>query len=221
MKLAVQAIVKFLAGLLLVGVLLFVPAGTLHYAGGWLFMGLLFIPIFLLGLFLLLRAPALLKKRLDGKESDQAQRGVVVCSALLFMAGFIVAGLDFRFAWSRVPTAVTVAAAVLFVAAYGLYAEVMRENTYLSRTIRVQEGQTVIDSGLYGIVRHPMYAATVLLFLMIPLVLGSWWAVIPFAGYPALIARRILGEEALLAEQLDGYTAYTQKVKYRLLPFIW
>ncbi|MBQ5841226.1 MAG: isoprenylcysteine carboxylmethyltransferase family protein [Clostridia bacterium] len=221
MKLAVQAIVKFLAGLLLVGVLLFVPAGTLHYAGGWLFMGLLFIPIFLLGLFLLLRAPALLKKRLDGKESDQAQRGVVVCSALLFMAGFIVAGLDFRFGWSRVPTAVTVAAAVLFVAAYGLYAEVMRENTYLSRTIRVQEGQTVIDSGLYGIVRHPMYAATVLLFLMIPLVLGSWWAVIPFAGYPALIARRILGEEALLAEQLDGYTAYTQKVKYRLLPFIW
>ncbi len=221
MKLAIQAAVKFLVGILLVGGLLFVPAGTLHYGGGWLFIGLLFIPIFLLGLFLLLRAPSLLQKRLDGKETERTQQGVVAYAALLFLAGFIVAGLDFRFGWSRVPTAVTAIASVLFLVAYGLYAEVMRENAYLSRTVQVQENQTVVDSGLYGIVRHPMYAATILLFLLMPLVLGSWWSLAAFAGYPLLMVRRIRDEEKLLAEQLDGYKEYTQKVKYRLLPFIW
>ncbi len=221
MKLLLNALIKFLCGIVLVGLLIFLPAGTLRYMGGWLFMGVLFVPIGILGVVLLLKAPALLKKRLDGKEKETAQKGVVTVSALIFLAGFIVAGLDFRFGWSTVPTAVTVAAAVLFLAAYALYAEVMRENAYLSRTIQVTEGQKVVDTGLYGIVRHPMYAVTVLLFLMIPLILGSWWALLIFLAYPFVIACRIQNEEKVLSEGLEGYVAYCQRVRYRILPFVW
>ncbi len=221
MKLLLRALIKYLCGLLLVGMLLFLPAGTLCYGGGWLFIGLLFLPILILGLVLLVKAPRLLEQRLDGKETAAAQKGVVTLSALLFAGGFVVAGLDFRFGWSAVPLWVTVTAAVLFLTAYGLYAEVMRENAYLSRTVQVQQGQTVVDTGLYGIVRHPMYAATVLLFMMIPLLLGSWWAVLCFLPYPAVIAARIRDEERLLMRELEGYAAYTEKVKWRLLPFVW
>lgn len=221
MKLFCHALLKFLCGLLLVGLLLFLPAGTLAYGGGWLFIALLFIPVLLLGAVLMLKAPALLQKRLNGREQAAAQKGVVGASAVIFLAGFVLAGLDFRFGWSQVPPAVTVMAAVLFVAAYALYVEVMRENAYLSRTVEVQKGQTVVDTGLYGIVRHPMYGATVLLFLMIPLLLGSWWSLLIFTVYPFVIAIRIRHEEALLTAELEGYAAYTQKVKYRLIPFIW
>lgn len=221
MKLMLRALTKYLCGLLLVGLLLFLPAGTLCYGGGWLFIGLLFVPILLLGIVLLIKAPHLLATRLDGKEKAATQKGVVAVSALMFVGGFVVAGLDHRFGWSAVPLWVTVTAAVLFLAAYGLYAEVMRENAYLSRTVQVQEGQTVVDTGLYAVVRHPMYAATVLLFLMIPLLLGSWWAVLCFLPYPAVIAARIRDEERLLTQELAGYAAYTEKVKWRLLPLVW
>ncbi|MBR7132715.1 MAG: isoprenylcysteine carboxylmethyltransferase family protein [Clostridia bacterium] len=221
MKLLLNASLKFICGLLLVGLLIFLPAGTLNYIGGWAFIGLLFIPVFIMGIVLLLKAPNLLKKRLDGKEKEKTQKGVVAFSALIFLAGFIVAGLDFRFAWSHIPRAVTIIASMLFLVAYGLYAEVMRENAYLSRTIEVQENQKVIDTGLYGIVRHPMYMATILLFLMIPLILGSWYSFVIFLAYPIIIALRIKNEEAILTEQLEGYAEYKQKVKYKIIPFIW
>lgn len=221
MKLLLNALIKFICGLLLVGLLIFLPAGTLNYIGGWTFLGLLFVPIFIMGIVLLLKAPDLLKKRLDGKEKESTQKGVVAFSALIFIAGFVVAGLDFRFGWSNVPTVVVIIASVLFLVAYGLYAEVMRENAYLSRTIEVQENQKVIDTGLYSVVRHPMYMATILLFLMIPLILGSWYAFIIFCGYPIIIALRIKNEEKVLAEQLDGYAEYKQKVKYKIIPFVW
>ena len=174
-----------------------------------------------LGAVLLVTSPDLLRKRLDSREQQAAQKGVVALSGLLFLSGFIVAGFDFRFGWSQMPTAVTVAASVVLLIAYALYAEVMRENAYLSRTVKVDAGQTVIDSGLYGIVRHPMYAATVWLFLAIPLVLGSWWSLLCFSPYPVVIAVRIIGEEELLTAELPGYAAYCQKVRYRLIPFIW
>jgi len=221
MKLLCHALMKFLLGLVLVGLLLFLPAGTLAYGGGWLFIGLLFLPMLLLGTVLLVKDPALLQKRLDSKEKQADQKGVVALSALMFLAGFVVAGLDFRFGWSQVPLWVTVTAAVLFVLCYLLYAEVMRENTYLSRTIEVQQGQRVIDSGLYGVVRHPMYGVTVVLFLLIPLLLGSWWALLPFLPHPLLMAARIRGEERLLTAELTGYAAYKEKVKYRLIPYVW
>ncbi len=221
MKLLLNALVKFLCGVGLVGGLIFLPAGTLAYPNGWLFVGTLFLPILLLGILLLLKAPDLLKRRLDGKETQRTQKSVVALSALVFLAGFSVAGLDFRFGWSTVPTAAVIVATLLFLAAYGLYAEVMRENAYLARTVKVEEGQQVIDTGLYGIVRHPMYAATVLLFLMIPLILGSWYALLIFLAYPAVIVARIKNEEAVLTEQLAGYKEYKKKVRYRLLPFIW
>ena len=221
MKLLINALVKFFCGALLVGLLIFLPAGTLAFAKGWLLMGLLFGPMFIAGLVMLRKSPAFLEKRLDVKEKRSAQQGVVKLSGLMFIAGFVVAGLDFRFGWSHMPQAVTIAAAVLFLLAYALYAEVMRENAYLSRTIRVEEGQTVVDTGLYGIVRHPMYMATLLLFLVMPLVLGSWWALIPFAFYPAIIISRLKDEEELLTRELAGYEAYKKKVKYRILPFIW
>lgn len=221
MKLLINALVKFFCGALLVGLLIFLPAGTLAFSGGWLLMGLLFGPMFIAGLVMLRKSPAFLEKRLDVKEKRSAQQGVVKLSGLMFVAGFVVAGLDFRFGWSHMPQAVTIAAAVLFLLAYALYAEVMRENAYLSRTIRVEEGQTVVDTGLYGIVRHPMYMATLLLFLVMPLVLGSWWALIPFAFYPAIIISRLKDEEELLTRELAGYEAYKKKVKYRILPFIW
>ena len=221
MKLLASALMKFTCGLLLVGCLIFLPAGTLSYTYGWLLIGLLFGPMLIAGFVMLAKSPDFLKKRLDAKEKQGTQKGVVAFSGLMFIAGFVVAGLDFRFGWSRMPTWVVITASVLFLAAYGLYAEVMRENAYLSRTVKVEEGQTVVDTGLYGIVRHPMYMATILLFLMIPLVLGSWYGLIAFAFYPAIIIVRLKDEENLLTRELPGYAAYKQKVKYRIIPFIW
>ena len=221
MKLFVNALAKFFCGFLLVGLLIFWPAGTLAFPKGWLLMGLLFGPMFVAGLVMLAKSPVFLEKRLDVKEKRSTQQGVVKLSGLMFIAGFVVAGLDFRFGWSQMPKAVTVASVVLFLLAYLLYAEVMRENAYLSRTIQVEEGQTVVSTGLYGIVRHPMYMATLLLFLVMPLVLGSWWALIPFAFYPAIIISRLKDEEELLTRELAGYEEYKEKVKYRIIPFIW
>ena len=221
MKLFANALTKFFCGFLLVGLLIFLPAGTPAFSKGWLLMGLLFGPMFIAGLVMLRKSPAFLEKRLDVKEKRSAQQGVVKLSGLMFITGFLVAGLDFRFGWSHMPRAVTIIASILFLLAYLLYAEVMRENAYLSRTIRVEEGQTVVDTGLYGVVRHPMYMATLLLFLVMPLVLGSWWALIPFAFYPAIIISRLKDEEELLTRELTGYEAYKKKVKYRILPFIW
>lgn len=221
MKLFLEALIKFACGVLLVGLLIFLPAGTLSYTYGWLLIGLLFIPMLMAGFVMLAKSPDFLKKRLDAKEKQGKQKGVVAFAGLMFIAGFVVAGLDFRFDWSSVPAWVTVTASVLFLIAYALYAEVMRENAYLSRTIKVEEGQKVVDTGMYGIVRHPMYAVTILLFLMMPLVLGSWYALIVFAFYPAIIIVRLKDEEALLTQELPGYAEYKHKVKYRILPFIW
>jgi len=221
MKLFIEALTKFACGVLLVGLLIFLPAGTLEYTYGWLLMGLLFIPMLIAGFVMLAKAPDFLKKRLDVKEKQGKQKGVVAVSGLMFIVGFVLAGLDFRFGWSAMPNWVTAAASVVFLIDYALYAEVMRENAYLSRTIKVEEGQKVVDTGLYGIVRHPMYAVTIELFLMIPLILGSWYALIAFAVYPAVIIVRLKDEEALLTQELSGYDAYKQKVKYRLIPFVW
>jgi protein-S-isoprenylcysteine O-methyltransferase Ste14 len=221
MKLLMEALVKFFCGLLMVALLIFLPAGTLAYGGGWLLVGLLFGPMFIAGLVMLRKSPEFLKKRLDGKEKQATQKGVVALSGLMFIAGFVVAGLDYRFSWSRMPMWLTVASSVLFLLSYALYAEVMRENAYLSRTIKVEEGQTVVDTGLYGIVRHPMYMATLSLFLSIPLVLGSWYALMAFAFYPAIIIVRLKDEEELLTRELPGYADYKKKVKYRILPFVW
>ena len=221
MELLLNALTKFACGLLIVGLLIFLPAGSLAYGGGWLLLGLLFVPMLAAGFVMLFKAPEFLKKRLDAKEKQATQKGVVALSGVMFIAGFAVAGLDFRFGWSNVPGWVIWTASGLFLLAYILYAEVMRENAYLSRTIKVEEGQTVVDTGLYGIVRHPMYMATVLLFLVMPLILGSWYALIPFAFYPAIIIVRLKDEEALLTKELPGYEAYKQKVRYRILPFIW
>ena len=221
MKLLLEALTKFFCGLLLVGLLIFLPAGTLVYTYGWLFVGLLFVPMLFAGFVMLAKSPDFLAKRLDTKEKQGTQKGVVALSGLMFIVGFVVAGLDFRFSWSAMPIWVVIVASVLFLIAYALYAEVMRENAYLSRTIKVEEGQRVVDTGLYGIVRHPMYAVTILLFLMIPLVLGSWYALIVFAFYPAIIIVRLKDEEALLTRELPGYAAYKKKVKYRIIPFVW
>ena len=221
MKLLFRAIAKFAAGLLLVAALLFLPAGTLAYPGGWRFIGLLFVPMLILGAVLFVKSPTLLEKRLNAKEKEGAQKGVLALSALLFIAGFVVAGLDHRFGWSSVPPwAIILASAVLLIS-YALYAEVMRENAYLSRTVEVQEGQQVVDTGLYGIVRHPMYAVTLWLFLSIPVVLGSWWSLLCFAPYIAVIILRIYNEEKVLTRSLPGYAEYKTRVKYRLIPFIW
>lgn len=221
MRLLVEALTKFICGLLMVGLLIFLPAGTVAYTYGWLLIGLLFVPMLIAGFVMLCKSPKFLKKRLDAKEKQGTQKGVIAFSGLMFIAGFVVAGLDFRFSWSQMPTWVVITASVLFLVAYVLYAEVMRENAYLSRTIKVEEGQTVVATGLYGIVRHPMYAVTILLFLMIPLVLGSWYALIAFAFYPAVIVIRLKDEEELLTKELSGYAEYKQKVKYRIIPFVW
>lgn len=221
MKLLINALSKFICGLLLVGLLIFLPAGTLYYCKGWLLIALLFVPMLIAGFVMFWGSPDFLAKRLDVKEKQRAQKGVVVLSGLMFIAGFVVAGLDYRFSWSRMPLPVTIIASVLFLVAYALYAEVMRENAYLSRTIKVEEGQKVVDTGLYGVVRHPMYMATILLFLMIPVVLGSWYALIVFAFYPAIIIVRLKDEEILLTRELPGYAEYKQKIKYRIIPFIW
>ena len=216
-----NAIGKFLLGVALVGVLIFWPAGTLAFANGWLLMGVLFIPMLLAGVVMMAKNPALLAKRLKAKEKQKEQDLVVKLSGLMFIFGFVLSGLNYRFGWYCVPFSVSIGAMIVFLIAYLLYAEVMRENTYLSRTIEVQEGQKVVDSGLYGIVRHPMYSVTLLLFLSMPLILGSVYALAVFLVYPFIIAKRIVGEEALLEKELDGYCAYKQKVKYRLIPFVW
>ncbi len=220
-KFFIQAIAKFLLGVVLVGVLLFLPAGTFSFFNGWLFMSVLFIPMFLAGIVMMFKNPTLLKSRLDAKEKQKEQSLVIKLSGLMFLAGFIVAGLGVRFNWYILPTPVVIVATVLFLIAYLIYAEVLRENTYLSRTIEVQENQKVIDTGLYGIVRHPMYSATLLLFLSMPIVLGSVYSFLIFLAYPFIIAKRIKAEEEFLEKELSGYSEYKKKVKYRLIPFIW
>lgn len=220
-KLFIQAIAKFLFGSVLVGLLLFLPAGTLSYFNGWLFMGILFIPMFFAGIVLMIKNPDLLRKRLQAKEKLHEQGIVIKLSGLMFAAGFVVAGLGYRCHWFMLPDNVSVAAAFVFLIAYALYAEVLRENTYLSRTIEVQENQKVIDTGMYGIVRHPMYSVTILLFLSMPIVLGSIYAFLIFCAYPFIIAKRIMSEERFLEKELDGYCAYEKKVKYRIIPYIW
>ena len=220
-NLFLEAVVKFLLGVILVGVLVFLPAGTLRFSAGWLLMGILFVPMFLAGLVMLEKDPNLLQSRLKAKETQREQDLVVKLSGLMFLAGFVVAGLDFRFGWLPMPGWVKWAAAAVFLVAYLLYAEVLRENAFLSRTIEVQENQTVVDTGLYGIVRHPMYAVTLLLFLSMPLVLNSLLSFLCFLPYPFLIAKRLLNEEAFLVKELPGYEAYMQRVKYRLIPGIW
>ena len=221
MTLFMQAILKFSLGVVLIAALLLLPAGTWHYPNAWLLMGLLFIPMFIAGLVMLAKNPNLLRSRLNAKEKQGEQQLVIKLSGLMFLCGFIVAGLDFRFGWSHLPKWFIIAACAAFLLAYALYAEVLRENAYLSRTIEVQDGQKVVSTGLYGIVRHPMYAATLLLFGSMPLVLGSWPAFVIFLCYPAIIVKRLLNEEKVLAKELDGYQEYMQKVKYRLIPFIW
>ena len=220
-KLFFSALVKFFLGILLVGILIFLPAGSLSFVNGWIFMGVLFIPIFLVGVLLMLKNPALLQKRLDAKESQKEQNLVIKLSGLMFIIGFVLPGLGYRFGWYTLPYPVTLTASALFLIGYCLFAEVLRENTYLSRTIEVQENQTVIDTGLYGIVRHPMYTATLLMFLSMPLILGSIYSLAVFLSYPFIIVLRIKKEEELLEKELDGYQEYKQKVKYRLIPFIW
>ncbi len=220
-KLFIGAIAKFLLGVVLVGLLIFLPAGTFLYYNGWLLMGILFVPMFFAGIVMMFKNPELLQSRLDAKEKQQEQNTVVKLSGLMFLAGFIVAGLGVRFDWYILPRGVVLGASFVFLIAYILYAEILRENTYLSRTIKVQENQKVIDTGLYGIVRHPMYSVTLLLFLSMPVVLGSIFSFIIFLAYPFIIAKRIRHEERFLEENLDGYFEYKQKVKYRLIPFIW
>ncbi len=221
LKLFFQAIAKFLLGVILVGLLIFLPAGTFAYFNGWLFMGILFVPMFAAGIVMMTKNPKLLARRLDAKEKQREQSLVVKLSGLMFLSGFIVAGLGVRFGWYTLPRFAVIIAAVVFLLAYILYAEVLRENTYLSRTIEVQENQKVIDTGLYGIVRHPMYSATLLLFLSMPLVLGSVFSFVIFLAYPFIIASRIKYEEKFLEKELDGYSEYKTRVKYRLIPFIW
>ena len=220
-KLFIEAITKFVLGVVLVGLLIFLPAGTVSFFNGWLLMGILFVPMFLAGIVMMLKNPNLLKSRLNAKEKQQEQSLVVKLSGLMFLAGFVVAGLGVRFDWYMLPKSVTSAAAVIFLIAYLLYAEVLRENTYLSRTIEVQENQKVIDTGLYGIVRHPMYSVTLLLFLSMPVVLGSIYSFVIFLAYPLIIAKRIKNEEEFLEKELEGYREYKEKVKYRLVPFVW
>ncbi len=220
-KLFFQAIIKFLLGVVLVGVLIFLPAGSFAYINGWILMVILFVPMFFAGIIMMLVNPELLGKRLNAKEKQKEQDIVVKLSGLMFILGFVIAGLGYRFNWFKVPMGVSIGAAVLFMIAYVLYAEVLRENTYLSRTIEVQENQKVIDTGLYGIVRHPMYSVTLLLFLSMPIVLGSVYSFAIFLVYPFIIAKRIRGEEEFLEKELNGYSEYKQKVKYRLIPFIW
>lgn len=216
-----QAILKFFSGVLLVGALIFIPAGTLSFDRGWLLMGVLFIPMLIAGIIMLLRSPELLKKRLNSKETAQEQSAIVKLIGLMFLVGFIVAGLNFRFGWHILPLKVSIGASIVCFAAYLLYAEVLRENAFLSRTVEIQEHQTVITTGLYGIVRHPMYSATLFLFLSMPLILGSLLSFLIFLVYPFLIARRIRHEEQFLEKELEGYREYQTHVKYRLIPFIW
>lgn len=220
-KLLLQAIIKFLSGLLSLSVLLFIPAGTLKFWNAWLLFSVLFVPMFIIGVVLFIKNPELLAKRLNMKEKETEQRSVIILSGLMFIVGSIIAGLDFRFQWSNIPTWLVVIAAMLFLIAYALFVEVLRENIYLSRIVEVQKSQKVIDTGLYGIVRHPMYSATLLLFLMIPIILGSVYSFVVFMVYPVLLVKRILNEEKVLESELEGYIDYKKSVKYRLIKFIW
>ena len=221
MKLFLQALTKFLLGIIIFGLLIFLPAGSLHYWQGWLLMGILFVPMFVAGLLLMVKNPELLRKRLNAKEEEKEQKSVVALSGVMFVAAFVVAGLNWRFQWLMLPDWAVWVAAALFLFGYVLYAEVLRENTYLSRTIEVQEDQKVIDTGLYGIVRHPMYTATIILFLAMPLVLASPISFLIMLFYIPLIAKRIRNEEAVLEEGLKGYREYKQRVKYKVFPYIW
>ena len=220
-QLFIQALGKFFLGLIVVGVLLFVPAGTLDYWQGWLFVALLFVPMFIAGVVLMFRNPELLRKRLEAKEAEKEQKWVVALSGLLFIAMFVVAGLNRRYLWWMLPDWAVYSAAVLFLVGYLLYAEVLRENVWLSRTIEVQEHQKVVDTGLYGIVRHPMYAATLILFLTMPLVLASPWAFVIMLFYIPVIDKRIRNEEMVLEEGLEGYKEYKKRVRYKVVPFVW
>ena len=220
-KLFRQALTKFSAGLLAFGVLLFLPAGTFRYPQGWLLTGILFVPMFAAGLVMMKKNPELLRKRLNAKEEESEQKAVILLSGIMFLAAFILAGLSFRFGWWMLPFGASIAAAVVFLAAYVLYAEVLRENTYLSRTVEVQENQKVIDTGLYGIVRHPMYMSTLLLFLSMPLVLGSVISFVIMLAYIPIISMRIRNEEQVLEEGLEGYKEYKQRVRYKVIPLIW
>lgn len=220
-SLAVSALTKFLVGVVAVATLLFVPAGSLGYVGAWRLLAVLFIPMIIFGLAALILSPDLLARRLKSKEERTTQSGMVRLSGLLFVVGFVVAGLDYRFGWSNVSQTTIWIACGVFIVGYLLYAEVMRENVWLSRTIEVSEGQKVIDKGLYGVVRHPMYLATLLMFLAMPLVLGSWWAVVPFVGYVPVIVVRALDEEKLLTKELVGYADYCKRVRWHIVPFVW
>ena len=220
-KLLTQSLVKFFLGVILLGVLIFLPAGSFRYWQGWLLMGILFVPMFVAGLVMMVKNPELLRKRLNAKEQEEEQKTVVRMSGMLFIAAFVVAGLNWRFGWWVLPDWAVWVAAGLFLASYALYAEVLRENTYLSRTIEVQENQKVIDTGLYGIVRHPMYMATTILFLAMPLVLASPISFLIMLGYIPVIVKRINNEEKVLEQGLEGYAEYKKKVKYRIIPYIW
>ena len=220
-KLFLSAITKFLMGVLLVGALLFLPAWSLSFDRGWLLMGVLFIPMFLAGIVMMWKNPDLLRRRLDAKEKQKEQGIVIKLSGLMFVAGFVLAGLDYRFQWWQLPPVYSYIASGIFLASYVMWAVVLKQNSYLSRTIKVEEGQKVVDKGLYGVVRHPMYTATIFLFLSMPLVLGSMVAFFVFLIYPVLIVVRIIYEEKVLEEELDGYVEYKKKVRYRLIPFIW
>ncbi len=221
MNLIFEALIKFVFGLAIVCSILFLSAGSLLFINGWIFIVLLFVPMLIMGAVLLIKSPSLLRKRLDSKEKDKTQKSIVAISGFLFVIGFIVAGLDFRFGWSNVPMWAVVAASIVLLISYIIYAEVMRENAYLSRSIELQEGQKVISTGLYAIVRHPMYSATIWLFLSIPIILGSLWTFLCFLPYVFVIAVRIVEEEKLLSAELFGYEDYKKKVKHRLFPFIW
>lgn len=220
-KLFFEAIIKFLLGVLMVGLLLFIPANTINYWNGWLLMGLLFIPMFIAGIVMMIKEPTLLKSRLNAKEKESEQKEVVALSGLMFLVGFILAGLNYRFNWIELPNIVVIISSIIFILSYIIYAEVLRENSFLSRTIEVKENQKLITTGLYGVVRHPMYTSTIFLFLSMPLILGSVISFIIFLIYPFIIAKRIKNEEELLEKELQGYKEYKLKVKYKLIPFIW
>lgn len=220
-KLFFEAITKFILGFVIIGLLIFLPAGTLNYVNGWIFMGVLFIPMFIAGIIMMIKNPNLLASRLETKEKEKEQSLVVKLSGLMFLVGFIIAGLDYRYKWIELPKWTLYVSVVLFILSYILYAEVLRENAYLSRTIKVQENQKVVDTGLYGIVRHPMYTAIIILFLSMPLILGSLISFFIFLAYPILIGFRAVNEEKVLIKELEGYDEYIKKVKYRFIPFIW
>ena len=220
-KLFFQALAKFISGILIVGLLLFIPAGGFNYFNGWLLMGLLFIPMFIIGIIMMFKNPTLLKRRLNAKENEKDQKKVILYSGLMFLVGFVLAGLDYRFNITKVPNTVVIIASIIFIISYILYAEVLRENEFLLRTIAVEKNQKIVDTGLYGVVRHPMYAATLLLFMSMPLILGSYVSSAIFLLYPFIIIKRISNEEKVLVKELVGYAEYKCKVKCKLIPYIY